>query len=122
MMLTPVSVSPVESVGTVISEPRAVAIAPTDDDANHGRRNKEDRARRRWRWRRVVVTGRGRAVRLNHFGARIRPQRRSKAERKHRQYYYDRFFPHDRCPFVGCWPIEPNNHREVSKEREVEGL
>jgi hypothetical protein len=32
------------------------------------------------------------------------------------------FFHMIGVPSVVCWPIEPNNHREVSKEREVEGL
>ena len=95
MMWAPVSVSPIKSVGTVVAiAPTVIAVPRTDDDAKHGRRNKEDRARRRWRC--IVVTGRRRAVRLNHFGARIRPDSGSKTEREYRQRYYNKFFPHDR--------------------------
>jgi len=95
MMWAPVSVSPVESVGTVVAiATTVIAIPRTDDDAKHGRRNKEDRARRRWRC--IVVTGRGRAVRLNHFRARIRPDSGSKTEREYRQRYHNKFFHHDR--------------------------
>ena len=115
MMLTPISASPVESVATVISVPRSVAVASTDDDANHGRRNKENRARwRRW-WRHVIVSGRGRAVLINDFGSRIRPQSGSKAECEYRQCYHDKFLPHNQC-YSCCWRIEPNNQCQVAKE------
>src|SRR5689334_19717893 len=97
MVLMPISVSAVESVSAVVAVASTVIAKPwTDDDANYWRRE-EDWSRRRRR-RGIVVPGRGRAVLVNHFGARIRPLNRSKAERKYRQCYHNKFSPHDCCP------------------------
>jgi hypothetical protein len=91
-MLMPICVSAVESAAAVVPvAPTVIAKPWTEENTDHWRRE-EDWSRRR---RRIVVTGRGRAVRLNYFGARIRPHNGSKAERKHRQCYHNKFFPHD---------------------------
>lgn len=114
MVLTPVSVSPVESVGPVVAEPRAVIAVPrTDDDAKHGRRNKEDRAR--WRRRCIVVTGRGRTVRLNHFGAGIRPDSGSKTEREYHQCYHNNFVSHDRISLLSFGRLNPITSGKLPK-------
>ena len=95
-MRPPIRMAAIESVGTVSAEPRPVIPKPrTNDHPNHWRRE-EDRSRQRARRRRIVVTGRGRAVRLNHFGARIRPDSRSKSECEYRECYHNKFSPHDR--------------------------
>ena len=94
MMTTPVSVSPVESAATVISEPRPVkAKRRRNDDANHWWRRVEDRTRRGWR--RVTITWRGCAVRLNYLSARIRAQSRPKREPDYGQCYHSKFLSHE---------------------------
>jgi hypothetical protein len=95
VMRTPVAASAVISM--CITEPRPViAIGRRNDDANYRRRwNVYDRARRRWR---VPITRRG-AVRLNHLGAGVRAQSRSKPEREHRQCDHNNFVSHHRYPF-----------------------
>ena len=93
MTKTPVTVSAVKSARTVPPEARSVvAIARADHNAY---------AHRRWhidwtRWRRVIVTGRGSSVRLNHICARVRAQSSSKHECQHRQCHHETFLSHDR--------------------------
>ena len=88
MMRSPISVAPVESVGTIGAEPRSVvAIGRANNHANYWRRRIEDRSRRWWR-RRVIVPWRGSAVRLNHLGASIRARSRCKAQYEHGGCYH----------------------------------
>src|ERR1700757_2014440 len=96
MAPAPVSVAAVESVATVESVSSSVVAitrADEDADANGRRRNKVHRAR--WWWR-VIVIGRGSAVRLNHICAGMRAQSSSKPQCEHRQCNDETFFSHDR--------------------------
>ena len=71
-----------------------IAVPGTNDDAkNRQRRSVYDRARRRW-WR-VIVSRRWRAVRLNHFSARIRTYSRPKPECEYCQCYHENFSFHN---------------------------
>jgi hypothetical protein len=94
MVPAPVTVPAVESAATEKPEPRSVvAIARPDEDAEANRWNVYDRARRRWR--RVIVSSRGSAVRLNHICAGVRAQNSSKAECQHGHCYDEKFLSHD---------------------------
>jgi hypothetical protein len=82
MVRTPISVAPIESVGTENPEPRSVvSIARGNDHADYWRWSIEHRSRRR---RCVIVSWRGSVVRLNDFGAGIRAQSRGEPECEHR--------------------------------------
>ena len=86
MVRAPISMAPVESLGTKCAEPRSVvAKARANNHANYWRPSIEDRARR---WRRVIVRWPGSAVRLNHFSAGIRPRNRRKAQCEHGRCYH----------------------------------
>ena len=79
MMTAPVSVAAVEPVGTIETKSRTVITTKgrADDDADANWRNKYDGPRR---WRRVIVSRRGCAVRLNHICAGVRALSSSKPE------------------------------------------
>jgi hypothetical protein len=97
MVPAPVSVAAVESAATVESvSPSVIAIARADDDADANGRRRNVKHRARWWWWRVIVTGCGGAVRLNHFCAGIRAQSSSKPECEHRQCNNETFLSHDR--------------------------
>src|SRR6266480_2092308 len=105
-MRTPVSVAPIEAVGTIPPEPRSViAIARANKHANYWRWSIEDRSRRRW-WR-VIVRRPGSAVRLNHFGAGIRSRSRCKAQCEHRGCYHNYFFFHDSISLLLLGRLNP---------------
>ena len=106
-MVTPVGVSPVISMPVVRAvTPAVIAIPGPDDHAEHRQRRSENDRTRRWR-RRIVVIGRGCAVRLNHFGARIRPESGSQAECENRQCYYNKFLSHDRMSLLLFGRLNP---------------
>ena len=114
-MRTPISVSAVESVGTVDSKPRPViAIGRVDDDANRRRRSVVDRARRR---RRVIVSRRGSAVRFNHLGAGVRAQSRPKRECEHHQRYHNKFLHDDRISLLLFGRLNPTVTAKLLKDR-----
>src|SRR5439155_24359876 len=93
-MRTPISVSSVESMATVISEPRPIIAIPwPNDDANDGWRRLQDRTLRGW-WRVAVISRRG-AIRLNHLGARIRAECRTESEFGQEEVYYIKFLSKD---------------------------
>src|SRR5262245_53096354 len=93
MMPAPINVSSV-AVCSVKPVPRTIiAIGRTDDDADANGRNEKHWAR--WWWR-VIVTGRGSAVRLDHICAGIRAQSCSKSEREHNQCHHETFLSHKR--------------------------
>ena len=117
-MSMPIRVSAVESAGAEVPvAPPVIAIPRTENNTNHWRRQ-EDWSRRRGR--RIVVTGRGRAVRLNHFGASIRSHNGSKTERKHRQCYHNKFFPHDRMFLLLFGRLNPMITAKLPKNSEVD--
>ena len=115
MMRTPVSVAPIESVATIDAKPRSVvAIGRGNDHANYWRWSIEDRSRR-WR-RRVIVSRRGSAVRLNHLGAGVRAQSRCKPEYEYRQCYYNKFLSHDRISLLLLGRLNPRITAKLPKE------
>jgi hypothetical protein len=86
MMRAPISIVPVESVGTIRAEPRSVvAIARANNHAKYREWSIEDRSRRWWC---VIVRRPWSAVRLNHFGAGIRARSRYKAQYKRGGRYH----------------------------------
>ena len=91
----PMTTVAVEPAATVEAKSRTVITTKrwTDDDAEANWRNIYDRARRWWR---VIVSWRGRAVRLNHISAGVRALRGAKPECEHCQCNNETFFPHDR--------------------------
>ena len=90
-MTTPESAAVEESGATEKSEPRSVeAIGRPDADAEGNWRTVYDRPR----WRRVIVTRRGCALRFNHIGTSVRAWSSSKRECEHRQCYQYKFFCH----------------------------
>ena len=98
--------APVVSVGTVVPASVISVTAPiiakpgaNNDAKNRQRRSEEDRARRR-RWRRVIVSRRWRAIRLNHFSAGIRTHSRPKPECEYCQCYHDNFSSHNLLSFL----------------------
>src|SRR6266403_3808590 len=98
-----------------------IAVPGTNDDAkNRQRRSVYDRARRRW-WR-VIVSRRWRAVRLNHFSARIRTHSRPKPECECCQCYHENFSSHNLLSLPVSWRvswrIEPDNQCEVAEENQ----
>src|SRR4051812_43679541 len=102
-----------KSTATEKPEPRSIeAVGRTNGNAEANWRNVYDRPRR---WRRVIVSPRRCAVRLNHIGAGIRAQSTSKRECEHCQCYQYQFFSH----IVPCvvWRIEPVDPCEVAKRK-----
>ena len=90
-MTAPESAAVEESGATEKSEPRSVeAIGRPDADAEGNWRTAYDRPR----WRRIIVTRRGCALRFNHIGTSVRAWSSSKRECEHRQCYQYKFFYH----------------------------
>ena len=91
MIRTPKNVAAVEPVD---AEPRAVIpVGRKDEDINRRRRSVVNGA---WR-RRVIVSRRGSAVTVNHFGAGVRARSRCQTACQDRQPNRTSFLPHDRC-------------------------
>ena len=89
-MTAPESAAVEESRATEISEPWSVeAISRSDGDAEANSRTVY-----RPRWRRIIVTRRGCALRFNHIGTGVRARGSSKRECEHRQCYQYKFFCH----------------------------
>ena len=90
-MTAPESAAVEESGATEKSEPRSVeAIGRPDGDAEGNWRTVYHRPR----WRRVIVTRRGCALRFNHIGTSVRAWSSSKRECERRQCYQYKFFCH----------------------------
>src|SRR5437870_3370760 len=121
MMRTPMSVSAVESVGTVEPEPRRVIAVGRmdDDDANRWRRSIEDWAR--W-WRRVVVSRRWSVVRLNHLGAGVQARSTPKPECEHRQCSHKNFLSHSRIFLLLFGRLNPTIIVRLLKNRRPRGI
>jgi hypothetical protein len=112
-MTAPESAAVEESGATEKSEPRPIeAIGRPDGDAEANWRTVY-----RPRWRRIVVTWRGCALRFNHIGTGVRARSSSKRECEHRQCYQYKFFCHVDFPCV-VWRIEPSDECEVAKEND----
>ena len=112
-MTAPKSAAVEESGATEKSEPWSVkAIARPDGDAESNWRTVHDRPR----WRRVIVTRCGCALRFNHIGTGVRARSSSKRECERRQCYQYKFFCHVHSLVV--WPIEPSHQCEVAKEND----
>ncbi len=119
MVSTPIRVSPVESVSTVVSvAPPEVAISWANKNANRWRRE-EDWSRQRARWRRIVVVGRGGAVRLDHLSARVRLDSGCKTERRYHQCYYNKFLSHDQMSLLLFGRLNPMITAKLPKNSEV---
>jgi len=94
MMSAPVTAAAIEPAATIVTKSRTVITTKrrTEEDPETNWRNIYDRA---WRWRRVIVSRRGCAVRLNHVGAGVRAYRGAKPEGEHRQCNNETFLSHD---------------------------
>ena len=96
MVSAPVSIPAVVSVAAAKSVAASViAKAWSEDDPNANWRNEKHWAWRWWWWRRVIITGRGSAVGLNHIRAGVRAQSSSKPECEHSQCHHETFLSHN---------------------------
>lgn len=96
-MTAPESAAVEESGATEKSKPRSVeAIDRAHGDAERNWRTVYDRPR----WRRVIVTRRGCALRFNHIGTGVRAWSSSKRECEYRQCYQYKFFCHVDSPVL----------------------